>query len=172
MKEHKQLLLNIPEILQFGDCHRTALACLLDFDSPDDAPHIIGEWETREAIRRAGPGHPYWERHDFDPQYDWSWDARQEHWLNGIGYTLASFNYNGDMPSTQLHQYMKQVNPGVLYLLSGESPRGTNHTVICGGWEGGWRWDPHPHGGYLVGPLDNGMWEIGILLPIAMKEKT
>jgi hypothetical protein len=36
---------------------------------------------------------------------------------------------------------------------------------------GGFEWDPHPDGGFLFGPMDNGMWEVTFLLPIIVKEE-
>ncbi|CBA14749.1 hypothetical protein XALC_0204 [Xanthomonas albilineans GPE PC73] len=61
-------------------------------------------------------------------------------------------------------------NPDIRYLLCGMSPRGTNHTVIaCGG---GYDWDPHPDGGFLVGPLTSGYYEITFLLPLSMQQRS
>lgn len=46
----KQLYLHEPDKMQFGDCHRTSLACLLNIPV-EDSPHFIGEYERRKALR-------------------------------------------------------------------------------------------------------------------------
>jgi hypothetical protein len=66
----------------------------------------------------------------------------------------------------ELLRYQGATNPDAYYLMGGCSPRGTNHTVICLG--GGLEWDPHPDGGFLVGPLDHGFWEITYFVPLAL----
>jgi len=165
MIPHIQIYRHEPDRMQFGDCHRTALASLLNLDRPQDAPHFIGMYERIAAIKAAGPGHPDWEKIDPDSTYDW--EVEQEKWLNSIGYTLATVQFNGDVPIADLFAYMDRFNPSLYYLLSGMSPRGTNHTLVaCGG---AFAHDPHPDGGNLIAPMDNGMWELGILSPIAMK---
>lgn len=153
MMRHKQMYLHNPEQLQFGDCHRTAFACLLNIPV-EDSPHFIGEYERRKA---ADPD---------DESYNWQ--QHQEEWLNGLGYTTADISYDGTQPLESLFQYMHARNPEILYLLGGESPRGTNHTVVCRG--GGFEHDPHPDGGFIVGPMDNGMYEVTFILPLLAKE--
>lgn len=153
MIKHIQLYRHEADKGQYGDCHRTAVASILNLPSPEDAPHFIGEYETLKAA---------------DPDTAYNWEHKQEEWLNSIGYTTVDISYNGDLPLSDLFHYMQARNPHALYLLGGTSPRGTNHTVVaCGG---GFYHDPHPDGGFLVGPMDNGMWEVTFILPIMMKE--
>lgn len=152
MTPHKQLFRHRPLDGIWGDCRRTALACLLNLPSPEDAPHVIGEYEAAKARGE---------------NYDW--EMAQERWLNSLGYTIATIHWDGANTSIeQLFTYMESCNEHVLYLLGGTSPRGTNHTVIARGGE--FFHDPHPDGGYLVGPLDNGFWGVTFLLPVMMKE--
>lgn len=157
MKQHIQTTRHDADADEYGDCHRTALACLLDLNDPREAPHFIG---THEALKKRGE--------EFD------WQGAQEQWLNGLGYTTADvvFGDGGeDRDLTGLHGllgFMQARNPHVLYLLSGVSPRGTNHVVVCHG--GGFYHDPHPDGGFLVGPMDHGYYEVTLLLPLSMKE--
>lgn len=166
MIPHIQRFRHEPDRLQFGDCHRTALASILSLHDPESAPHFIGEYERIEAIKAAGPGHPLWDR--IEPESKYNWETEQEKWLNSLGYTLATVQFNGEVPASDLFAYMDRFNTNLYYLLSGQSPRGTNHTVVaCGG---AFAHDPHPDGGYLVGPMDNGMWELGIIAPISMKK--
>lgn len=152
MKKHIQLFRHEADKGQYGDCHRTALACILNLDKPEHAPHFIG---THENLKKQGE--------EFD------WQAAQERWLNELGYTSVDIVYNGDMPITGLFEFMQHRNPEALYLVGGTSPRGTNHTVVAHG--GGFCHDPHPDGGFLVGPMDHGFWEVTFILPLIMKEK-
>lgn len=150
MKYHKQLNKHEASKAIWGDCHRTALACVLDLDSPKDAPHFIG---THENLKLKGE--------EFD------WQHAQEQWLNGLGYTTVDIFYNGDLPIDTLFEVMHQRNPHAIYLLGGTSPRGFNHTVVARG--GGFLHDPHPDGGFLVAPMDHGLWEVTFILPLIMK---
>jgi hypothetical protein len=152
--KHTQLYRHEADKGQYGDCHRTAIACLLNIPV-EDSPHFIGEYERRKAA-------------DADDD-SYNWQQHQEEWLNSLGYTTVDVAYNGDCELSDLFHFMQARNPHALYLLGGTSPRGTNHTVIaCGG---GFFHDPHPDGGFLVGPMDNGMWEVTFILPLIMKEK-
>ena len=164
MRRNKQLFLHDPENMVYGDCHRTALSCLLDL-SVVDAPHFIGEWEKREELKRQGL-----------EQEPYDWQEEQEQWLNSLGYTTADIlfgNGESDEALVQLEGllgFMGHRNPHVYYLLGGRSPRGANHTVVCLG--GGLEWDPHPDGGFLVGPMDHGFYEVTLLLPTSMKNRS
>ncbi len=156
MIRQKQKFLHRPEIGQWGDCHRTAIACLLDI--PLEAfPHFIGEYERRERLKAMG-----------DVVEPYSWLKEQERFLNAIGFTMMTIDWNGDTPLDSLLTYMESMNPGRYFILCGMSPRGTNHSVVCNG--GKFDWDPHPDGGFLIGPMDNGVWETNFLLPISMKD--
>lgn len=157
MKELVQLFRHDPERNVHGDCHRTALACLLDFDTPAQSPHFIGK---AERAKRNGK--------TFD------WQAAQERWLNALGYSTVDISYGDGGPDADreilsaLLGYMHARNPRALYLLGGRSPRGTNHTIIARGNQ--LRWDPHPDGGFIIGPLDNGYYEITFLIPYNLTE--
>lgn len=99
------------------------------------------------------------------------WQAAQEEWLNARGLTSIDICFDGDAGCRleDIFGFMQARNPHTYYLLGGRSPRGTNHTVVCCG--PGFEWDPHPDGGFLVGPLDNGFWEATFILPLSMKAK-
>lgn len=155
MVRNKQLFRHEPEKGIYGDCHRTALACILNL-KPEDSPHFIGEYERREWLKKQG--------HEMEV---YVWQDEQEEWLNKLGYTTVDVCWDGAVELEQLFNFMRARNPEVFYMLGGTSPRGTNHSVVCYG--GGYEWDPHPDGGFLVGPLDNGCWEITFLLPLIVK---
>ena len=156
MIHQKQLYLHEPDKMQFGDCHRTSLACLLNIPV-EDSPHFIGEYERRQALRLQGE--------EVEP---YIWQDEQAEWLASLGYATADVAFDGSVPVEDLFAFMRDRNPEIYYMLGGTSPRGTNHSVVCYG--GKWEWDPHPEGGFLVGPLDNGVWEITFLLPLITRK--
>ena len=156
MLKQKQLYRHEPDKMQYGDCHRTTLACLLNIPV-EDSPHFIGEWERREELKRQGM-----------EMEAYVWQDEQEAWLNSLGYTTADVCFDGTVGSEDLFNFMRARNPEIYYMLGGTSPRGTNHSVVCYG--GRFEWDPHPDGGFLVGPMDNGVWEITFLLPLIVRE--
>lgn len=143
----KQRFRHDPENGVFGDCHRTALACLLNLEL-DEVPHF---YQLKiEAELRAEP---------------FVWRAEVEKFLNTQGLTQADVVFGGTLE--QLFAFMAEWNPQTFYLLGGVSPRRVNHTVICRG--GCFEWDTHPDDGFIVGPLDTGTYEITFLLPISMR---
>jgi hypothetical protein len=148
MIRHQQLFRHDPDNGVYGDCHRTAIACLLDLH-PTEVPHFGQLCIEAEASK--------------DP-YDWR--AHEEQWLNERGLTQAHINFSGGLD--QLFDFMDMYNPNVLYLLGGTSPRGTAHTVICHG--GKLEWDPHPDGGGVPQPMAHKVYEVSFLLPLAMKQ--
>lgn len=156
MIRQKQLFRHEPEKQQFGDCHRTALACLLNIPV-EDSPHFIGEWELREQLKAQG----------LEVEF-YSWQDEQEAWLNSLGYTTIDVCYNPEVSVEEVMRCVSIRNPDIYYLIAGTSPRGTNHSVIAHG--PNFDWDPHMDGGFLVAPLDNGVWEVTFLLPIICKE--
>ena len=102
MTPHKQLILHDTSNGQFGDCDRTAIACLLDM-APDDVPHWYDGFNgfgqanaTALEIRR--------------------------NWLADRGLFLVSVPYEADV----MEQILKLIainHPGIHYLIAGMSPR-------------------------------------------------
>lgn len=154
MTPQKQLYRHDPTNGQWGDCHRTAIACLLDIPV-QESPHFIGQFEQK-----------FPEGSKDRPSNSW-WQDRQEKFLNDRGYTSVSVAWDGATELSAILNFFEVVNPGRYYIMGGRSPRGTNHSVIgCGG---ELVWDPHPDGGFLVGPMDNNSWQIDFILPVSMK---
>lgn len=151
MMYYKQLLKHDPKNGIYGDCHRTALGCLLDL-TPAEVPHFCGHAEEAKAAGR---------HHD--------WVLEQERWLNRKGYTAVDVLFGGSRGdcAREVLDFMAVRNPAAYYLMGGTSPRGYNHTVVCRGGE--FEWDPHMEGGYLVSPMDHGYYELTFLLPVNMK---
>lgn len=134
----KQRLLHKPEEGQYGDCFRTALACMLNL-APEEVPHFL---------------------HD-DPSSEVFW-SRANEWLLARGLKLFNVPFKADLDDVLAT--MKAQNPGVYYLLAGESPRGTAHQVIA--LDDAIIHDPHPDGGGLVGPVPyDGMYWVNVLVP-------
>jgi hypothetical protein len=140
---HKQLIRHKPDEGVFGDCHRTAIACLLDLN-PDDVPHFNHDAPGAETFNR-----------------------RVAEWLASRGLCEASVAYNDDGLQKVL-DVVKHCSPGVYFLLGGQSRSGCNHTVI--GCDGAIVWDPSPTDAGIVGPCDtDGLYWITFLLPLSMR---
>lgn len=139
MQFHKGITSHNPPH-SYGDCWRTALGCLLDL-RPEQVPHFV------------------------EMYIDKSTEAMTEHiqnWLGLRGYHLLVMGF-ADPGSVE-----EACNFGdgkVLYMLGGTSRNKTNHVVICH--HGGIFWDPSPANTGIVGPLDDGTYQISILVPIS-----
>lgn len=144
MIRRHQLLRHEPHNEIYGDCHRTAIGCLLDLE-PWQVPHFV-------QLGHTVPGY--------------TWEAGQAEFLAQHGLFAVDLYFDGSSLDGVLG-FMQNRNPTAYYLLAGRSPRGTDHSVICCG--GGFEWDPHPDGGFLVGPMSHGFYEITFLLPLAMQ---
>lgn len=145
MKFHKQLFRHRPDDDVIGDCHRTALACLLDRE-PADVPHFAQmHWPDVDS---AG------------------FDRSVRRWLALQGYKLVSVAYTVECLE-QLMYIMRLSAPGVFYLLGGTSRNGTNHTVIgCGG---AIVHDPSLDDSGIVGPLlEPPVYLVQYLIPLSL----
>lgn len=146
MKFHKQLFKHQPEIGIYGDCHRTAIACLLDLE-PLDVPHF---------------GEHFLDVTKFN-------DAVKDY-LASQGLAIFSLAFAGGVSLDQVLQFVAVHNPETYYLVGGTSPRGFNHTVIAKGGE--LIHDPHPDNTFLVAPCEagteNAAYWIDLLIPIRL----
>jgi hypothetical protein len=148
IKRH-QLFRHEPHNEIYGDCHRTAIACLLDKE-PWEVPHFVGELYTTSRT-------------------DYVVDLEVDKWLEQFGLFQAHIHFNGEVGLDAIFQYMRMWNPYTFYIMGGTSPRGTPHSVICRG--GGFYWDPHPEGGFLPRPYtDDGLYQLTFLLPLSMRD--
>jgi hypothetical protein len=141
--KRKQLFRHRPAEGMFGDCHRTAIACVLDLE-PGQVPHY---------------GELYF---DDSKQFH----AAFEDWLKkrGLRTVMMIFDCSLDDVLTS----MGNTSPGAYYLLGGRSKTGVGHTVIgCGNTVA---WDPHPDDIGLDGPLDGYYW-INFIVPDFMYAK-
>ena len=107
MTRYKQLIKHDPENGYWGDCQRTAIACLLDLE-PLDVPHFWGihMGDDDQAFR------------DMD------------YWLENRGLERVQYGLECDSVQAALDVCK---NTDEYYMLIGQSKLGTNHVVICRG---------------------------------------
>lgn len=140
MKYHTQLFRHDPDNGVYGDCHRTALACIFDKDSPADVPHFLADNPSPEVFYQ-----------------------RTDAWLLEQGFRSMAIPW-GCADVAQMLEHMAVRAPGIYWILGGVSPRGTNHSVVCCG--GQIVHDPHPDGGGVVGPTDDGYFWSEVYIPV------
>lgn len=128
MTPHKQLFRHDPGNGVWGDCGRTAIACLLDL-APADVPHFYDNG-VRSDVARS------------------SVDA----WLAPRGLRLIEIPFPGAVGLDAVLAHQKAVNPGVHYILLGKSRTGVGHVVICR--DGEIVHDPSLVDAGIVGPCD------------------
>ena len=145
MIKRKQLFRHRPEKGTIGDCHRTAIACLLDLE-PEEVPHY-GKVHFDDALR-------------FNQAF--------EDWLSERGYRTVVVAFQ-DCPLNELLATIGAQNAGAYYLLGGTSRTGVNHTVVCCG--GDVAHDPSIDDAGITGPCDDGYWWVTFLVPAFMYAK-
>ena len=152
MKPQKQLFRHRPADGVYGDCHRTAIAIVLDMDA-NDVPHFMdgkaGESGAKEAF------------------------AEVEKWLNSRGMMTISILFSGEVPLQEVLQTIQFCNPQSrpVFILGGRSANGVNHSVVCR--DGTIACDPGQDDPGIVGPCDDGFYWVtffGTLLPVGRKE--
>lgn len=104
---YKQLFPHRPSEGLYGDCVRTAIACLLDRE-PSEVPHFFDKGQDGET----------------------AWKAI-EAWLAGEGLGRVMVVINGTIDRKELIDGFSVNNPDVCFMLFGTSSSGTPHVVIC-----------------------------------------
>ena len=138
MLYHKQTIAHKPEIGQYGDCFRTALAYLLDL-APQDVPHFCATNRSSDEL---------W------PAIN-AWLAETLH--------LGIYSVAYDCPLEQVLTMQQVLNPNIYYLLAGKRPRGVTHQVIACGDQ--IIHDPALEGGGLIGPcVEDGFYWVNVLV--------
>lgn len=144
MKLQKQKYLHDPENGTWGDCDRTAVACILGYDR-DEVPHFFeglskepGGSEIKEAYRK------------------------REKWLAERGIEKITLTYESE-DFEHLLRAVSNNNPGRPFLFTGGSRNGTGHVVICRSAE--IIWDPAIDDSGIVGPHPvSGVYTIEFLI--------
>lgn len=136
---NKQLFKHDPANGSFGDCYRTAIACVLN-KLPEEVPNFGVHWDDGDTF------------HDSAVQY-----------LKSINLGLSAFGFN----DTELEQLLAElaISCKNLYILfSGVSRNGTNHTVVV--YNGEIIWDPAIDNSGIVGPTLEGYYMAEFLVPL------
>ncbi len=141
MTPFKQLYKHDPDKGIWGDCHRTAIGCLLDIP-PEQLPH-------------------FWQDKDDKPVSTVMQDINV--YLYNIGYYLASFSVQS-RSTEDILVWMKEMNPNLYYLLTGMSKNQVGHTVIC--CNDAIIHDPSLDDSGIIGPVDEDTFIIELLVPI------
>lgn len=142
MKPLKQRYRHDPDNGVYGDCHRTAIATILELER-DDVPHFAHDFPTAEEFHR-----------------------RAEEFLNSRGWRSVTIPYCAE-PRDVMNAIGGVNGDDCVYLLSGVSPRGTKHTVVCRGSD--FFSDPALDGGDLVGPCKDGYTFATFIVPISYR---
>ena len=151
MKKQIQLFRHRPEEGMIGDCHRTAIAMLLDMNAKD-VPNFSA---VGFSLDNPNGNHK-------------EFSEAVEKWLNENGYTQFSVAFSEKLEV--VFTYMKAINPGVYYMLGGQSGNGVNHTVVC--LDDEIVADPSIDESGIVGPCEpDGLYWITVLMPINQKVK-
>lgn len=141
MIPYKQLIDHDPENGKYGDCGRTAIACLLDM-KPENVPHFWGNNSDKIGVM----GH-----------------KACNNWLSKHGYAIFCIPYK-DTSLQQLLDTQAHFNPGIYYMVIGTSKLGCNHVVICKGNE--IVHDPSKVNSGIVGPCSDGTYWIELLVKL------
>lgn len=121
----------------YGDCHRAAVASILDL-SLDEVPHFMDGLGSDDGDE---------------------FNRRQDAFLETL--SLTSITVPFAPPAGGLNDLLVVLgncNPGRLYLVGGESARNCGRTVIAG--DGKIVHDPSPEGDGLIGPMKDGLYWI------------
>lgn len=127
----KQKFLHDPDNGVYGDCHRTAIACILDLPR-DDVPHFAEmSWDDADEFHRL-----------------------VNEWLLNRGLRAVRIPYDCELKDVL--NMMEIVNPNIHYLLGGMSRNKVPHSVVCQG--GGIIWDPSLDASGIVGSIQDCYW--------------
>jgi len=141
MTPQKQRFRHRPDDGEIGDCHRTAIACLLDID--------------RDAV-------PHFGEHHFNDMAAFNQGVNT--FLRNRGLATVDVAFNSSL--SDVLKCLGALNPSTYYILGGMSRSGVNHSVIgCGGEI---VWDPSLDDTGIVGPCDDGYYWITYLVPLTM----
>jgi len=135
--KQKQLYRHNPEQGEFGDCHRTAIACLLDL-KPEEVPNF--------GVHHA----------DINKFF-----LMCDEFLRDAGYVSVDVWLDGKLTPQEA---LNALQPDVYYLFCGQSRSGYNHTVIAT--QGEIAWDPSLDDTGIIGPCDNGYYGFTLLVPL------
>jgi hypothetical protein len=144
IKVQKQLNRHDPAKGIWGDCYRTAYACLLGLDAVQ-VPHF-GE---------NGP---------------MDYRKNERLWLKENNFRLLEVSFPGCVPIEQVLRIMDDFNPHAPFMLMGKSRNGTNHWVVCQSDE--IVCDPSLDDTGIIGPADGSQWFVQYVLHVSPSTTT
>ena len=121
----------------YGDCHRACVASILELPL-ESVPHFMEGGDTME---------------------EFEFERRVRDWAHSIDVPYFNFAFT-DILLDDVLEYMRKANPGVYYILGGNSPSGVGHSVVA--------LDNkivHCPSGYtnpIVGPMESPAYDKGI----------
>ena len=125
----------------YGDCYRACVASITEI-LIDEVPHI---WEGYDGT-------------DNEMEIGRRNDLMQE-WLLSQGFMKISIWVDGEEPLDDLIDHFSEANPGLYWIMSGNSDDGVGHTVVV--MNGEIVHDPGNCG--IQAPLDSGQWLIEVI---------
>lgn len=140
MRPQRQKYRGGPDCEQFGDCHRTCIAMILNMDR-DDVPHFMADVSPNEpADSAASLG---------------ALNAERE-WLAKRQLAPVSIPFTGDIQLSDILA-MLETQTTAPVILGCTSTNGTNHSVVVH--EGQIY---NPNFGEVAGPMQDGFWWLTI----------
>lgn len=139
MTPQKQLYRHDPDNGVYGDCWRTAIACLLDLP-PEDVPHMHVDSGVPNMAEQ---------------------DRRMNEFLASRGLMLIGVPFPGEMTLETLLAAVEVYSSGTRALLTGKSRTGCNHIVVLH--QGAIEWDPAQTDSGIIAPADDGYWWVNWL---------
>lgn len=140
MRPQKQKNRHNPAEGLIGDCHRTCVAMILDLDREEVPNWAEAAGDDGALFRRLS-----------------------EDWLRAYGYATVHIPFTDTWKS--VGNYMLRVNPGVYYILGGESRSGVNHSVVAV--NDIIAFDPSLSDAGIVAPCNDGYYWVTVFVPIA-----
>lgn len=131
MRLIKQRNRHRPEEGVWGDCHRAAIAMVLDLEI-DAVPHAYeGGVRSQDANKIL------------------------KEWREPLGLFEITIIYPGETSLENIMESLRHLNPGTPYILGGTSKNGTDHSVAV---LDGEIFDPAIDDSGIVGPMSDGLW--------------
>lgn len=132
MTPQKQANKHDPENGVWGDCHRTAIAVALGVHR-DAVPHFMDNGVHGDEAQRA-----------------------ENAWLRARGLVAINIAYPGESGLDAILECIGALNPGIRFILGGQSRSGCNHSVVC--CDGEIACDPSQNDSGIIGPCDDGLY--------------
>lgn len=145
MKYHMCRVKTDPEAGSYGDCLRTSVASILDFDKPELVPHFLHDNCSGEIAHKR--------------LREWVLTAK-----NLVPFYMI---FDGNTQRKEVLEHMQLLNKDVAFLLFGSTQDG-DHVVICR--SGKVIHDTAWIKSELKNPTSNGFWMVLVFVPAVLIE--